>query len=95
MVVRTIDYQLIAGHLYNMGADSILRRCVLENERLRILIEVHEGIDGGHYAGKDIAQKYCAQEYGDQQFIKMPRNTASNVMSVRGLANPTEGVRCL
>jgi hypothetical protein len=40
-----------------MGADNILRRCVLEQERPRILVEAHEGIDGGHYIGKYTAQK--------------------------------------
>jgi hypothetical protein len=57
LVVRAVDYQLIAGHLYNMGADSILRICVLEHERNIILVEAHEGIARGHYAGKDTAQK--------------------------------------
>jgi hypothetical protein len=28
LVVKEIDYQLIAGNLYKMGADGILRRCV-------------------------------------------------------------------
>jgi hypothetical protein len=53
MVVRATHYQLIVGHLYKIGADSILRRCVLEHERPRVLVESHEGIDGGNYAGKD------------------------------------------
>jgi hypothetical protein len=57
MVVRVVYYQLIAGHLYKMGADTLLRRCVLEHERHRILEEAHEGIDGGHYEGKYTAQK--------------------------------------
>jgi hypothetical protein len=57
IVVIVADYQLIAGHLYKMGADNILRICVLEHERPRILAEAHEGITGGHYAGKDIVQK--------------------------------------
>jgi hypothetical protein len=57
MVFRSTDYQLIAGNLYNMGADNILRRCVLEHERTRILVEDHEGIAGGHYARTDIAHK--------------------------------------
>jgi transposase InsO family protein len=61
LVVCVVDYQLIAGHLYNMGADSILRRYVLEHERLRVLAEAHEGIAGGHYAGKATTQKVlCA-----------------------------------
>ena len=57
MVFRVADYQLIAGNLYNMGVDNILRRCVLEHERPRMLAEAHEGIDGGHYVGKATAQK--------------------------------------
>jgi hypothetical protein len=40
-----------------MGTDNILQRYVLEHERTRILAEAHEGIEGGHYAGKDTAQK--------------------------------------
>jgi hypothetical protein len=31
-VVWATDYQLIVGHLYKMGIDSILRRYVLEHE---------------------------------------------------------------
>jgi hypothetical protein len=44
LVVIAAYYQLIVGHLYNMGTYSILRRCVLEHERPRILEEAHEGI---------------------------------------------------
>jgi hypothetical protein len=40
-----------------MGPDEILRRCVMEVEHLLILAEAHEGITGGHYAGKETAQK--------------------------------------
>jgi hypothetical protein len=43
--------------LIKMVADNILRRCVLEHERPMILEEAHEGITGGHYAGKDTAHK--------------------------------------
>jgi hypothetical protein len=52
LVVRDADYLLILGHLYKMGTNNILRRCVLEHERSRILVEYHEGIVGGHYVGK-------------------------------------------
>jgi hypothetical protein len=57
LVVWAAHYQLIAGHLYKMGTYSILRRCVLEHERSRILAEAHEGIAGGHYACKDTTHK--------------------------------------
>jgi hypothetical protein len=40
-----------------MGPDEILRRCVMEEKRPLILVESHEGITGGHYAGKATEQK--------------------------------------
>jgi hypothetical protein len=55
MVVIDANYQLIAGHLYKLGENKILMRCVMDHERPIILAEAHEGIFGGHYAGKDIA----------------------------------------
>jgi hypothetical protein len=57
LVVKDANYLLILGHLYKMGTNNILRRCVLEHERSRILVEYHEGIVGGNYAGKATAQK--------------------------------------
>jgi hypothetical protein len=52
LVVRATDFQLIPGQLYNMGPDEILRRCVMDSKRPLIFAEAHEGIAGGHYAGK-------------------------------------------
>jgi hypothetical protein len=37
LVVRDGDYQLIAGHLYKLGAYNIIRRCVMEHEHSIIL----------------------------------------------------------
>ena len=51
LVVCATDYKLIASHLYNLGADGILRRRVMEHERSMVLEEAHEGIVGGNYAG--------------------------------------------
>jgi hypothetical protein len=56
-VVRAANYELIAGHLYKMGVDNILRRCVMEHEHPINLAESHEGIVGGHYAGKSTVKK--------------------------------------
>jgi hypothetical protein len=52
LVVKVIDYQIIAGNLYKLGIDGILRRCVLEHERNMILSKAHEGVARGNYAGK-------------------------------------------
>jgi hypothetical protein len=52
LVVRAADFFLIDGQLFKIGYDEILRRCVMETECPMILTESHEGIVGGHYAGK-------------------------------------------
>jgi hypothetical protein len=57
LVVHAADFSLIVVQLYKMGPDEILRRCVMEAERPLILVEAHEGITGGHYAGKATVQK--------------------------------------
>jgi hypothetical protein len=57
LVVHVADFSLIVGQLYKMGPDDIMRRCVMEAERPLILAEAHEGIVGGHYAGKETTQK--------------------------------------
>jgi hypothetical protein len=56
-VVCAADFSLIAGQLYKLGPNEILRRCVMETERPLILAEAHEGIAEGHYAGRETAQK--------------------------------------
>jgi hypothetical protein len=38
-------------------------------------------------------RRYCARDYGGQQFINIPRNIFRIVMFVRGLENPTGGIR--
>jgi hypothetical protein len=57
LVFHTTYFQLIAEQLYNMGPYEILRRCVMESKIPLILAEAHEGIVGGHYAGKETTQK--------------------------------------
>ncbi|MCO5563733.1 hypothetical protein L7F22_017380 [Adiantum nelumboides] len=44
-------YSLIAGTLYKLGKDDILRRCAREDEYLYILQEAHMGVAGGHFSG--------------------------------------------
>ena len=44
---------LIMGQLYKLGPDEILHRCVSDHERKWVMDEVHAGVSGGHYAGKE------------------------------------------
>ena len=57
MVIKAFDFQLIVGHLYKLGPDEILRRCILPHEQGPILEEVHVDIAGGHYGGRATARK--------------------------------------
>jgi hypothetical protein len=59
LVVKATNYQLIAGNLYKLGADGILRRCVLEHERNMVLSEAHEGVAGGHYRKRNNLKRFC------------------------------------
>ena len=52
LVVKASDFQLIVGHLYKLGSDEILWRCVLPHEQSPILEEAHIGIMRGHYGGR-------------------------------------------
>jgi hypothetical protein len=52
LVTCSANYQLISRQLYKLGKDGILLRCYMEQKRNSILYEAHEGIDGGHKAGK-------------------------------------------
>jgi hypothetical protein len=56
LVVCDAYFSLIVEQLYKMGPNEILRRCVMEAKRPLILAEAHEGITGGHYAGKETTQ---------------------------------------
>jgi hypothetical protein len=47
---------LIAGNLYKLGANGILRCSVLEHERPMILEETYDEIARGYYAGRATAQ---------------------------------------
>jgi hypothetical protein len=58
MVVGLVDYQLIAGQLYKLGLDNILRCCVLDHERQDILWECHNGVAEGHVGGKEMTMKF-------------------------------------
>ena len=53
LVVKSEYFQLIFGQLYKMGHDENLHHCVLQHEWPMILVQAHDGVEGGHYAGKE------------------------------------------
>ena len=57
LVVKAADFTLITRHLYKLGPDEVLRRCVMPHEKEAIIREAHSGTVGGHFTGKPTAQK--------------------------------------
>ena len=57
LILKIQPYQLIAGQLYRLGQDGLLRRCVCEHEMHDALREAHGGIAGGHFSGDATARK--------------------------------------
>jgi hypothetical protein len=91
MVVRVADYQLIAKHLYKMGADNILRRFVLEYERPRILAKSHEGVAGGHYPRKYIVQKVLRAGLWWKKFHKYAKEYCYKCDVCQRVRKPNKG----
>jgi hypothetical protein len=61
LVVKETYYQLIAGNLYKLGVDGILRHWVLEHESLMILEGAHDGIVGVNYTEREMTHNIlCA-----------------------------------
>ena len=56
LFVKATYFMIIAGQLYKLGPDEILRRYVLDHERPMILAKAHTGITRGHYSGKITVQ---------------------------------------
>ena len=46
LVIRDFDFTLIARHLYKLGTDEILRRCVIDYERQWVMSEAHASVAG-------------------------------------------------
>ena len=55
LVVKAANFTLIAGHLYKLGPDEVLCRCVMLHEKGTIIREAHSGTAGGHFAGNPMA----------------------------------------
>ena len=54
---RSRPYTVIGNHLYFQGGDGIFRKVVSQADGKKLLEEFHEGLCGGHYAGKATTNK--------------------------------------
>lgn len=48
---KSNPFMLVAGQLYKMGINQVLRRCVSEHEEQVVLVEApHQGVIEGHFS---------------------------------------------
>jgi hypothetical protein len=60
IVVRATNYHLIVGKLYMLGLDNMIRRFLIDHEKLEISWECHNRVAGGIVGGKSIARRYLS-----------------------------------
>ena len=57
-LAHVADFTIMARKLYKMGTNEVLHIYFFECERCTIMDEAHGGIVGGHYADKEMTQKF-------------------------------------
>jgi hypothetical protein len=88
MVVRAVDYQLIAGKLYKLGLDSILKKCVLDHERQDIPWECHNKVARGHVGGNATTQKFLQDGLWWEMIFKDEKVYARSCDAYQRVGNP-------
>eukprot|EP00253_Pinus_taeda_P024565 PITA_24565 len=78
LVVCTTYFSVIAGHLYKMGNDEILRRYVPEFERSQILAEAHGSLQEDTMQDEKPHKRFFPQGCGGQPFTKIQKHTRSD-----------------
>ena len=56
-ILRASKFTMTENVLYQLGRDSILRRCVPRHARPRVIEESHGGDSGGHFAAEITIKK--------------------------------------
>jgi len=57
LAMKAAPYTLINGFLYRLGVDDVLRRCVLDHEKVGIMNEAHSGSAGGHFQADTMTRR--------------------------------------
>lgn len=56
LILKPNQYQLVNGLLLGKNYDSTLLRCLEKSKAKKVLQEVHDGPNGGHYGGDTTTQ---------------------------------------
>ena len=61
--LNSAQYQLIDGVLFWQNYDQVLLRCLEKDDAKHILIELHDGVAGGHLSGDTTTHKVLRVGY--------------------------------
>ena len=61
--LKSTQYQLINGVLFQQNYDKVLHRCLEKDDAEHILIELHDGLAGGHFSEKTTTHKVLRAGY--------------------------------
>lgn len=83
LIRKSIFYKWQQECLYRIGLDSILRRCIREDEVLYILRAYHSELGGGHYRGQRTTMKILNVGYYWPSVFKDSLHLQNLVMFVK------------
>ena len=63
LIQNASRHSLIFGDLYRKGLDGTLLRCLKKEESDQVLVDIHEGIRGGHSNGLAMARRLLRVGY--------------------------------
>ena len=75
-------YLILNDTLYRRGIDSILQRCLTDEEVEQVLNDFHSGACGGHLSGMATAQKILRAGYFGLQYLKIVMRLLRNAHPV-------------
>ena len=61
--MKSAQYQLIDSVLFRKNYDKVLLRCLEKDDAKHILIELHDGLVGGHFSGETTTHKVLRVGY--------------------------------
>jgi len=92
LVVKAVDFFVIAGKLYKMGSNEVIHRYVPEYERHSILAEARGVLLEDTMQERQLRRRSYEQDYGGRRYIKIRRSNVVHVMYVKVPGDHHEGM---
>ena len=61
--IKSASYQIVEGILFKKNYDGVLLRCLEKEDAKKVMIDLHDGLAGGHFYGYTITHKFLRAGY--------------------------------